>query len=389
MTVLVLLAALLGFPGAAESTPGEDRICIAFAGDLMAHCTQSTGASEAAGDKGFDFSASFDKVTELLAGADLAVGNLETPLDGRRDGYCFPLFSAPVEYADALKAAGFDVLLVANNHALDRREEGLSRTMDAVTQRGMHPVGATPDAADISVELKGHRVGLLGFTTFVNLRCRSKPCPTLVSDASAQNAVVARVEELRKTNDVVIVLLHWMSEDRVMPTREEKVLAARLSAAGAQAVIGTHSHVLGPAECLAPEGGDASPAQATPASGSEAAARWQAVPCHGASAPEKYVRYSLGNFVHAMKRFPTKLGGIDTVCFAPGADGAYRVESVRFTPTMTARNGGKPRSFQAVPLAELETACSGDARTRRAAGVDCDEVRDYRKFLDKRPTLTP
>jgi poly-gamma-glutamate synthesis protein (capsule biosynthesis protein) len=341
-----------------------ETFCIAFAGDLMVHCTQATGASQAAQGKGYDFTVSFDRVRSILSTADLAVGNLETPLDGRLDGYCFPLFSAPVEYADALAAAGFDVLQVANNHALDRREEGLARTLEAVKSRGMRAVGAMPDDAELSLDLAGRRVAILAFTTFVNLRCRTAPCPALLHDRASWDKAATRVRELSGSHDVVVVLLHWMSEDRIRPTGAEKEQAQALVTAGAHAVVGTHSHVLGPAALVARE-------VATPA------------------ATNRYVRYSLGNFVHAMKRFPTRLGGIDKVCFGKSKAGGYGVTAVEFIPTMTARNGSKQRSFQAVPLVELEQACAGDPQTRRKAGVDCDEVRDYRKFLDKTPAFRP
>jgi len=374
MILLAVVTVLLALAGEEKADDSLKPLCMAFTGDLMAHCTQSSGAREATGGKGYDFAASFDRVRTILTGADAAMGNLETPLDGRVDGYCFPRFSAPVEYADALQGAGLDVLLVANNHALDRGEEGLARTLRAVYERGMAPVGVSPDAAELSLEVSGRKVAVLGYTRFVNLRCRGTPCPLLLNDQDTADAAVARVRELRTRHDVVIVLLHWMSEDRLLPTSKERRLAAALVAAGAQAVIGTHSHVLGPGRCLA---------------GSSIDGALEEVPC-GAGGPfDGYVRYSLGNFVHAMKRFPTRLGGIDTVCFAPGPDGTFRVTSARLTPTLSVRNGGRPRSFQAVPLLELEAACQGDAAARKKAGADCDEVQKYRKFLNAHPSLAP
>jgi len=397
--LLALLGGLLVWVGPQPAEMPAGPVCIAFVGDLMAHCTQSSGAQEAAGGTGYDFTAAFDRVRGLLSEADLAVGNLETPLDGRQEGYCFPRFSAPTQYADALLGAGFDVLLLANNHALDRGEDGLRRTIEAVRARRMLAVGAAPEAAQASIEVAGRKVAVLGFTRFVNLRCRGTTCPLLLHDRESLDAAAARVRELSSTHDIVVVLLHWMSEDRLRPSREEREQAAALVAAGAQAVVGSHSHVLGPARCLsadsegddepAPTAGGMLPAQAPPAASTTGTPLFVEAACDPAAPSDAYVRYSLGNFVHAMRRFPTKLGGIDTVCFAPGKDGRHRVVSARFTPTMTARNGSRPRSFQAVPLAELEQACQGDAAARRKAGVDCDEVHQYRKFLDKQPGMVP
>lgn len=71
-------------------------------------------------DKGtYDYSPCFSLVKEQISGADIAIGNLEVPIGGKPySGY--PAFCAPDEYLYAIKEAGFNVLLTANNHCLDR-----------------------------------------------------------------------------------------------------------------------------------------------------------------------------------------------------------------------------------------------------------------------------
>lgn len=70
----------------------------------------------------YDYSSCFKHVKDEISAADLAVANLEVTLGGKPySGY--PAFSAPDEYLYAVKEAGFDVLLTANNHCLDRRKK--------------------------------------------------------------------------------------------------------------------------------------------------------------------------------------------------------------------------------------------------------------------------
>ncbi|MDE6249176.1 MAG: CapA family protein, partial [Paramuribaculum sp.] len=79
---------------------------------------------DARSGKQYDFSDYFRDIKGFVDSADYAIVNLETPVAGAPySGY--PCFNAPENYADALKDAGFDLFMLANNHMLDRRDKGL------------------------------------------------------------------------------------------------------------------------------------------------------------------------------------------------------------------------------------------------------------------------
>ncbi|MEE0908710.1 MAG: CapA family protein, partial [Muribaculaceae bacterium] len=119
-TILILLLSLL------QSVWGEQEISLLFAGDAMQHGPQIDAARRAKG--AFDYSSCFTFVEDDIKAADYAVVNLECPLGGAPySGY--PAFSAPDAFARQLSASGFDLLLTANNHCLDRRDAGLRRTI--------------------------------------------------------------------------------------------------------------------------------------------------------------------------------------------------------------------------------------------------------------------
>ena len=100
----------------------QERITLLFVGDLMQHRAQIDAARTSDGT--YDYSSYFSLVKEEISRADIAIGNLEVTLGGKPyRGY--PAFSAPDEYLQAIKDAGFDVLLTANNHCLDRGKTGL------------------------------------------------------------------------------------------------------------------------------------------------------------------------------------------------------------------------------------------------------------------------
>ena len=149
---------------------------LVFAGDAMQHDRQIEAARRS--DGSFDYSAYFRHVADYVSAADYAVVNLECTLGGKPyKGY--PCFSAPEEYAVALKDAGFDLFLHANNHCLDRRDAGLRRTLDQLDMLGVPHIGTYRNAAERAknypfvADVKSMKIAFLNYTYGTNsIRCR-------------------------------------------------------------------------------------------------------------------------------------------------------------------------------------------------------------------------
>ena len=109
---------------------------ISFIGDIMCEPLLLKAAKRR---NTYDFSGVFEQVTGLFAESSYVVGNLETPLAGKKAGYVRSLFSfnAPDEFAQAVKAAGVNFISTANNHCMDRGIDGLKRTVDTLDRIGM------------------------------------------------------------------------------------------------------------------------------------------------------------------------------------------------------------------------------------------------------------
>ena len=119
------------------SLSAQDQISLLFVGDLMQHQAQIDAARQ--GD-GYNYNDCFRHVKKEISEADMAIGNLEVTLGGKPyRGY--PVFSAPDEYLYAIKEAGFDVLLTANNHCLDKGKLGLERTILMLDSLKIHHAG--------------------------------------------------------------------------------------------------------------------------------------------------------------------------------------------------------------------------------------------------------
>lgn len=203
-------------------------------------------AAEAPGGS-YDFSRTFDSVRTTIQSADWAIANLETTF-GARPYTGFPMFSSPDALGGALKEAGFDVLTTSNNHAMDRRERGVHRTLAVLDSLGMLHTGTYRDrserqrTAPLILERHGLRLALLAYTYGTNGIPITKGCivDTINREQIAQDLM--RADSLRA--DVKIVQMHWGQEYQERPNAAQRDLAAFLRDHGADIIIGSHPHVV-------------------------------------------------------------------------------------------------------------------------------------------------
>lgn len=136
---------------------------LAFVGDILVH-TRLLSKSKHRGS--YSFRGNFEEVRELLSGSDLSGANLESIAAGEKYGISgYPKFNAPQEILGDLRQAGFSVLSVANNHMLDKGEEALIDSLQAISSEGMHAVGASvgeaPEPPGLIREVNGLKIGFL------------------------------------------------------------------------------------------------------------------------------------------------------------------------------------------------------------------------------------
>ena len=222
------------------------RITIAAVGDMM--IGTDFPENHLPDDDGVGF---FADVTPILAGADLTFGNLEGVLvDGGEPAKqcsnpraCY-LFRSPTRYAEHYRAAGFDVLSLANNHARDFGEAGRTATMHALAARGIRHSGREGDFASFTVNALAVAVLAYAVTRDSNM---------LLDYELAEQTIA----EYARSHDVVIVSFHGGAEGRDalhIPFAEEEyygeprgdvVRFARMAVdAGADLVVGHGPHVV-------------------------------------------------------------------------------------------------------------------------------------------------
>ncbi|HEU4337501.1 MAG TPA: CapA family protein [Nocardioides sp.] len=201
-------------------------------------------------------------IARTLREADVAMVNLETPvtasavrdpkeLENAGDRYWFRTRPAAL---DVLDDAGVDVVSVANNHAGDYGLVGLQDTLAAGRDRDVAMVGAGRGAAAYAPHVV--EVGDLEVAFFAADGVQREGSSDVWSastgrlgtaSARGSNArtLVGAVEAASARDQLVVVYLHWGREYQSCPTQSQRLLARDLADAGADVVVGSHSHVLG------------------------------------------------------------------------------------------------------------------------------------------------
>jgi poly-gamma-glutamate capsule biosynthesis protein CapA/YwtB (metallophosphatase superfamily) len=193
----------------------------------------------------------FHKMISALAAADIVFGNLESIISNDDAEPSFPdkpyNFHARDEAAPALQKAGFTILTLANNHAMDYGSESLVRTRALLAQNGIESFGAGKDldeARQPSIITKnGVRFGFLGYgmahaRSVYAEKNRSGVAPIRPDDIRQDIAA------LRGSVDVLIVSLHWGIEYETRPQEQQRVLAHKIIDWGADLILGHHPHVM-------------------------------------------------------------------------------------------------------------------------------------------------
>jgi Bacterial capsule synthesis protein PGA_cap len=195
----------------------------------------------------------FAPVAAVLSGADVAMVNLETAIatGGSPDTKAYN-FRAPPSAFEALRTAGIDVVTMANNHGRDFGSEGLAETLAAKAQTSLVVLGIGANADEAyrpwRTEVHGQRLAFFAATDVLD-DWLIEPWTATDSQgglASTKGAsvdrLVAGIRAVRADTDTVVVFLHWGAEGMTCPTPRQQELAAQLVAAGADVIVGSHTH---------------------------------------------------------------------------------------------------------------------------------------------------
>ncbi len=245
-----------GSPEVAKLAPEADstfRVKLIFTGDIMGHSPQITSAWDEK-LKAYNYKPCFQYVKPILSKADLAIGNLEVTLPGVGPYKGYPMFRSPDALADALKDAGFDIIVTSNNHSNDGGLVGITHTLDVLDSLDLLHTGTFRNQAErdatyplIVKQKKGENNISLAFLNYTyDTNGLPTPSPAVVNLIKPDIIKADLKKTLAAKPDFIIAVMHWGAEYQLNEGVEQQAQAKLLLENGADIVIGMHPHVIQP-----------------------------------------------------------------------------------------------------------------------------------------------
>lgn len=279
-----------------DAIGSDNQVTLLAVGDNLIHIEVVESGEQIDGSYNFDHL--YDNIIEDISAADIAIINQETILGGSDFPYSgYPAFNSPTEIGDSIVKAGFDVVLHATNHTLDKKLPGLLNTFTFWKQYphikilGINETKEEQEEIDI-IEKNNIKIAMLNYTYGLNGYKMPSNMPYLVNMLD-YDQMERDIKKAREVADFIIVFPHWGTEYVYEPVKTQIDLAKFYFDNGVDLVIGTHPHVLEPVE-------------------------WMKSNDH-----EMLIYYSLGNFISYQKEAPRMLGGMADITIVKNEDDTY------------------------------------------------------------------
>ena len=253
-----------------ENKANSNKATLMFVGDLMFLSEQQRYAKTQ--DGSYNFNPSFDYVKSLLKKADFSMGTLETIIDPTYPykseqtkvddgtGYMVPNCNAPVTCLDAIRHSGLDAVSTANNHCLDGGIRGLMSTIDHLDRYNIIYTGTfkEKDRRYLLFDINGIKVAVLAYTTYLNLmeslwgltpEEKSIYTNHYIMQGGVGNVtkriIKKEIADARERGaDFVVVMMHAGVVNTLDPVGKVVEVCNELANAGADYILGDHTHTL-------------------------------------------------------------------------------------------------------------------------------------------------
>lgn len=299
------------------------KVIIAMIGDVLLHTPVSdSGLME---DAGYNYNHLFANVKSEIESADLALVNQEVILGGTDLGLSgYPTFNGAYEVGDAIVNVGFDVVLHATNHALDKGKRGITNCLnywsDSNPDIGVIGINTSSEQQNTIYikEVNGVKIAVLNYTYGTNGIPMPSDMPYAVNLLDREN-IDKDVRIAKENADFVIVCPHWGTEYTHKENSEQINYAMYFAELGVDLVIGTHPHVIQPVKWIESSNGN-----------------------------RTLVYYSLGNFINATSDSgrgvaDRMIGAMANVTIEKASDGKTVITDYSVTPLVTQMLSGRGR----------------------------------------------
>jgi len=306
-----------------EVTLNPSEVSLVMVGDNLLHMPLIKDGEQPDGTYNFDNL--YENMGTYFRNADMSIIVQETVLGGKELGYSgYPMFNTPQAVGDAIKNAGFDIVLHATNHTLDKGSKGVENTIEywknhpEITVLGINESKDLQDEVSL-YEKNGIKFALLNYTDSTNGIPLPKNKEYLVNTLDEEK-IIRDLTYAESNADFTIVFMHWGIEYHFAESKAQTDLATLMCENGADLIMGSHPHVIQPVKWIEAENGN-----------------------------RTLVFYSLGNYVSRQKEAANLLGLMANVKIYNKGDGTVFIKEASVMPTVTHYNVNS-KGFRVYPL---------------------------------------
>jgi hypothetical protein len=197
----------------------------------------------------------FETIQPIFESKDFVIGNLECIVRGDSGENLLkkPRLSTTVETLNYLRLLKINIVSLAHNHVYDHLEDGFLKTTAFLFENNIRYIGASLNKPDAEKPLiiikKGIRIGLLNYITPDTNPCMPLDATVFLNHFRFEKTI-NDIKLLKGETDQIVLLLHWGGrvEGGLFPDFNQPDIARQLIDAGADLIIGHHSHTLQPFE---------------------------------------------------------------------------------------------------------------------------------------------
>lgn len=233
-------------PSPEEGSQQAEETTLLFTGDVL-FANSFSGCY----DRGGIEAVVSPEMLDIMRSADITMVNEEFPFSDRGT----PMedkqytFRADPDYVGALTEMGVDIVSLANNHILDYGTDALTDTFATLDGEGILYAGAGDSlerAKEVQlIEKNGKTFGFLAASRVIPVTAWNVENRTPgVLATYDETRLVEAIEAARDQCDVLVVFVHWGVEHQSSPEEYQRYLAQKYVDAGADLVIGAHTHCL-------------------------------------------------------------------------------------------------------------------------------------------------
>lgn len=276
----------------------------------------------------YDFSHMFNKISGYINEADIVMGTMETGIiKGKYNSE-----NAPIEFAEAVKNSGVNMVTIAHNHSLDNGVDGLSETRKNLEKLKYNVIGDKIEESNSVYirKIKNTKIAFLTYTCFLdNEDEKSKDelnCINLYSEEQVKSDI-----EYAKENEAeyICVMIHWGDAISEKVNEEQKSIADFLVKNGANLILGSHPSVVQPMEIRKNDNGD-----------------------------NVFIAYSIGTYISTLSAEDARTELVLNIELRKsGKDGKVYLNRVDYTPIYLVDNGAEAENrFELIDMKSTATS---------------------------------